>query len=119
MQIPVQVVRRWMIGVFALTALAGNVTAAPQSSSASRDNRTARSSDPTPAAQARATVAPSDSNLPVRRVVLYKSGVGFFEDQEKRLETLRQESTDLQTKKDQAQKELDDLIENLDLDATI
>jgi hypothetical protein len=39
-------------------------------------------------------------------------------DQETRLGTLRQESADLQTKSDKAQKDLNDLIQNLDLDAT-
>jgi hypothetical protein len=39
--------------------------------------------------------------------------------QETRLETLKRESVDFQAKSDQAQKELDDLIQNLDLDETI
>jgi hypothetical protein len=40
-------------------------------------------------------------------------------DQETRLGTLKQESADLQTKSDEAQKDLNDLIQNLDLDATL
>jgi Carboxypeptidase regulatory-like domain len=40
-------------------------------------------------------------------------------DQETRLETLQRESADLQTKRDQAQSELDGMIENLSLDATL
>jgi hypothetical protein len=40
-------------------------------------------------------------------------------DQETRLETLNRESADFQSKKDQAQKDLDEMIQNLDLDATI
>jgi len=40
-------------------------------------------------------------------------------DQETRLETLKRESADFQANSDRAQKELDELIENLDLDATI
>jgi hypothetical protein len=40
-------------------------------------------------------------------------------DQETRLETLQRESADLQAKRDQAQAELDAMIENLSLDATL
>jgi hypothetical protein len=40
-------------------------------------------------------------------------------DQETRLATLNRESSDFETKSEQAQKDLDDLIQNLDLDATI
>jgi hypothetical protein len=40
-------------------------------------------------------------------------------DQETRLETLQRESADLQTKRDQAQSDLDGMIENLSLDATL
>lgn len=40
-------------------------------------------------------------------------------DQETRLETLQRESADFQAKRDQAQSELDDVIENLSLDATL
>jgi len=39
--------------------------------------------------------------------------------QETRLETLKRESADFQAKSEQAQKELDDLIQNVDLDETI
>ena len=90
MQIPVQVCRRWMrvfaVAVFAVAplavaSLANNAMAAPQSSSASQANRPARVSNSSPAAQTEAPARPSDANLPVRRVVLYKSGVGFFEHQ--------------------------------------
>jgi hypothetical protein len=40
-------------------------------------------------------------------------------DQETRLETLQRESADFQTKRDQAQSELNGMIENLSLDATL
>jgi hypothetical protein len=40
-------------------------------------------------------------------------------DQETRLETLQRESADFQTKRDQAQSELDAMIENLSLEATL
>ena len=40
-------------------------------------------------------------------------------DQETRLETLQRESADFQAKRDQAQSELDDVIESLSLDATL
>ncbi|HEV2207115.1 MAG TPA: hypothetical protein VGR36_11270 [Candidatus Acidoferrales bacterium] len=40
-------------------------------------------------------------------------------DQETQLETLRRETADLQTKRDQAQAQLDNMIQNLTLDATI
>ena len=40
-------------------------------------------------------------------------------DQETRLETLKKESADFQAKSDQAQKQLDELMENLNLDTTI
>jgi hypothetical protein len=40
-------------------------------------------------------------------------------DQETRLETLQRESADLQAKRDDAQSELDTMIENLSLDATL
>ena len=40
-------------------------------------------------------------------------------DQETRLETLRRESADLQSKRDQAQLALDDMIQNLTLNATL
>jgi hypothetical protein len=40
-------------------------------------------------------------------------------DQETRLETLQRESADYQTKRDQAQADLDAMIENLTLDATL
>ena len=39
-------------------------------------------------------------------------------DQETRLETLKRESADFQAKSDQAQKDLDAMIQNLDLNAT-
>lgn len=81
MQIPVPVPRRWMIGVLAMTVLAANAAAVPQSSSAPRDNRAARPSNSIPTTQNRAITKPRDADLPVRRVVLYKSGVGFFEHQ--------------------------------------
>jgi len=68
------------MGVLVFAVIAVNVMAAQQSGSASRENRTVRS-DSTPAAQAEVATRPADNNLPVRRVVLYKSGVGFFEHQ--------------------------------------
>jgi ribosomal protein S17 len=40
-------------------------------------------------------------------------------DQESRLETLQRESADFQAKRDQAQSDLDSMIENLSLDATL
>lgn len=40
-------------------------------------------------------------------------------DQETQLEALRRESADLQTKRDQAQAQLDDMIQNLTLDTTL
>jgi hypothetical protein len=81
MQIPVQLRRRWMIGVFAVVALVTPAMAAPQNSPASRDNSTAKATSATPLEQTAAIAKSSDANLPVRRVVLYKSGVGFFEHQ--------------------------------------
>jgi len=83
MQIPASVPRRWMIRALAVAVLATSAAAAPQSSEAQRDNRAARpsTSNSIPATQTGTIVRTSDSNLPVRRVVLYKSGVGFFEHQ--------------------------------------
>ena len=39
----------------------------------------ARAQSPTPPARAAAAAAPAATKLPVRRVVLYKNGVGYFE----------------------------------------
>jgi hypothetical protein len=82
MRIPVQVRRIGVIGVLVAMTFATHAMAAPQSSPASRDNRTANvSANSTPPAQTEAIANASGANLPVRRVVLYKSGVGFFEHQ--------------------------------------
>ena len=74
---------RWgWVCVLAVTMLTTDVVAAPQSNQVPPDNRTAKvTAAATPAAQAEASATSSASKLPVRRVVLYKSGVGYFEHQ--------------------------------------
>jgi hypothetical protein len=82
MEVPKRTPQSWMICVLAVIALATQAIAAPQTSPTLGDNRTAKASpNSTTPGQAAAVAKTSDANLPVRRVVLYKSGVGYFEHQ--------------------------------------
>ena len=74
---------RWgWVCVLAVMAFASDVQAFPQNRQIPPDDVVAKSTAaPSPAAQAGARTGPSAPDLPVRRVVLYKSGVGYFEHQ--------------------------------------
>ena len=72
----------WAICVLCALALATYSIAAPQNNQTSRENRAATpSTNATPPAQTGTSARASGANLPVRRVVLYKTGVGYFEHQ--------------------------------------
>lgn len=82
MRVPAQLPQRWMICVLVVIALAAHAIAAPQNSQSSRENRTATASaNATPPAQVGTSAKTPSTGLPVRRVVLYKTGVGYFEHQ--------------------------------------
>src|ERR1700685_3349269 len=77
--------RKW-IGVIAVAILATNAIAVPQKNQGSKPNETSRISAAAPSVahpstKAESSAKHSEANLPVRRVVLYKSGLGYFEHQ--------------------------------------
>src|SRR5277367_962885 len=74
---------RWgLVCALAVAAFVADAVAAPQSNKIPPDNRTARvTATAASAERTEAAASSSAANLPVRRVVLYKSGVGYFEHQ--------------------------------------
>jgi hypothetical protein len=70
------------ICVLAVVLFVTGVMAAPQNAQTPQASQTAKATTTAaPDAQAATTAGSSAANLPVRRVVLYKSGVGYFEHQ--------------------------------------
>lgn len=77
--------RASLCAFFAMTMIATALAAAPQQKNAQNVNppvlATKAATAAAPAAQADASAGSAAANLPMRRVVLYKSGVGYFEHQ--------------------------------------
>lgn len=81
-QFPPKWITGWTICVLSALALATHSIAAPQNNQTSGGNRTATApTSTTSSAQVGTSARTSGTNLPVRRVVLYKTGVGYFEHQ--------------------------------------
>jgi len=72
-----QMHRMWVGGLI-LAVFPSTASAGPQAKSSSAESQP-RQTAPSPAAEAKSTKEFSSAKLPVRRVVLYKTGVGYFE----------------------------------------
>lgn len=73
-----QTFKAW-VGALALATVAMSAGAAPQEKRATQENRAVKAAGSAAASRGEPSEASSAAKLPVRRVVLYKSGVGYFE----------------------------------------